>query len=97
MGKFPLPIEIIPAAVPHVFRKLKSMGGEPAVRYGVVTDNGNHIIDCAGLSFDDPETLEKAVNAIPGVLDNGVFAARKADMMMICDPEGQIEHYTINR
>jgi len=80
LGRFPLPIEVIPFARASVIRRLESMGGAPVVRPNVHTDNGNLIIDVTGLDFGSPEALEERLNQIPGVVCNGVFARRAADV-----------------
>ena len=74
LGAFPLAVEIVPLARRFVAGRLRALGGDPAFRAGFETDNGNHILDVRNLRMDDPHALENAVNAIPGVVDNGIFA-----------------------
>jgi len=83
LGKFPLPIEVIPMARSYVAREIVKLGGNPAYRDGFVTDNGNHIIDIHGLEIVDPASLEKTLNGIVGVVTNGLFAIRSADVMLL--------------
>lgn len=83
LGKFPLPVEVIPMARSHVARQLVKLGGNPAWREGVVTDNGNWIIDVHGLSILNPPELEAAINSIVGVVTNGLFAERRADLALV--------------
>ncbi len=80
LGKFPLPIEVIPMATQLICRRVMLLGGVPTIRAGVATDNGNSIIDVTGLSFVDPIALETALNQLPGAVCNGVFALRRADV-----------------
>ncbi|MDX5936544.1 ribose-5-phosphate isomerase RpiA [Acidithiobacillus thiooxidans] len=91
LGKFPLPVEVIPFARSFVARQLVKLGGTPTLRNGVTTDNGNVIIDVTGLDFSDPVKMEAAINLIPGVLDNGIFAHRRADVMLFGSENGVIE------
>ncbi|MBU2758996.1 ribose-5-phosphate isomerase RpiA [Acidithiobacillus sulfurivorans] len=91
LGKFPLPVEVIPFARSFVARQLVKLGGSPTLRNGVTTDNGNAIIDVTGLDFSDPVKMEAAINLIPGVLDNGIFAHRRADVMLFGSENGVIE------
>lgn len=91
LGKFPLPVEVLPFARSFVARQLVKLGGTPTLRNGVTTDNGNVIIDVTGLDFTDPVKMEAAINLIPGVLDNGIFAHRRADVMLFGSPDGVIE------
>jgi len=87
LGKFPLPIEVIPMARTLVARRLTAMvgalGGRPVWRQGVVTDNGNHILDVHGLAIQDPPSLERELNQITGVVTVGLFAVRPADVLLI--------------
>ena len=82
LGQFPLPVEVIPMARSHVARQLVRLGGDPVYREGVVTDNGNVILDVHNLSIVDPQRLEADINAIVGVVCNGLFAARRADLLL---------------
>jgi ribose 5-phosphate isomerase A len=88
LGKFPLPVEVIPMARSLVARKLAALGGDPRWREGVVTDNGNVILDVHGLQIVDPVGLEATINQIPGVVTVGLFARRKADVLLIGGPQG---------
>lgn len=88
MGKFPLPVEVIPMARAHVARELAKLGGVPVLREGFVTDNGNLILDVRGLSITDPKGLEARINQIVGVVTNGLFAVRPADVLLLGTAEG---------
>lgn len=88
MGRFPLPVEVIPMAQAHVARQLAKLGGEPVLRPGFVTDNGNVILDVQGLAITDPVALEMAINQIVGVVTNGLFAARAADVLLLGTADG---------
>jgi ribose 5-phosphate isomerase A len=88
LGKFALPVEVIPMARAQVARALTAMGGRPVWRDGVVTDNGNIILDVHGLSITDPRATESAINQIVGVVTNGLFAIRPADIALIAYPDG---------
>jgi len=83
LGKFPLPIEVIPMARSYVARELVKLGGQPVWRDGVVTDNGNVILDMHGLRIGDPPALEAELNQIVGVVCVGLFARRRADVVLI--------------
>ena len=83
LGRFPLPVEVIPMARSHVAEALRAMGGNPRWREGVVTDNGNLILDVRGLRILDPKGLETTVNQIPGVVTVGLFAHRPADVLIV--------------
>lgn len=83
LGGFPLPVEVIPMARSYVGRKLAALGGQPEYRTGVVTDNGNVILDVHNLSIVDPKGLEAEINNIVGVVTNGLFARRSADLLLI--------------
>lgn len=82
LGRFPVPVEVIPMARSHVAREIVKLGGQPIWREGVVTDNGNWILDVHGWSITDPVKLESDLNAIVGVVTNGLFAARPADLVI---------------
>ena len=82
LGKFPLPVEVIPMARAHVERELAALGGTPKLRSGFTTDNGNLILDLHGLSIADPAALEERINHITGVVTNGLFARRPADVLL---------------
>ena len=88
LGRFPLPIEVIPMASAHVARELAKLGGTPVLREGVVTDNGNLIIDLKGLQILDPVDLEMRINQITGVVTNGLFAARPANICLLGTRDG---------
>jgi ribose 5-phosphate isomerase A len=88
LGKFPLPVEVIPMARSYVARQLVKMGGQPVWRDGVVTDNGNAILDVHGLRLDDPAAFESAVNQIAGVVTVGLFARRRADVLIVAGDAG---------
>jgi ribose 5-phosphate isomerase A len=83
LGRFPLPVEVIPMARGYVARQLVRLGGQPAWREGVVTDNGNHILDVRNLSIDDPVALETEINQVTGVVTVGLFARRAADVLLV--------------
>jgi ribose 5-phosphate isomerase A len=83
LGKFPLPIEVIPMARSYVARRLVRMGSDPVWREGVVTDNGNAILDVHHLRLDDPPAVESALNEIAGVVTVGLFARRRADVLIV--------------
>ena len=87
LGKFPLPIEVIPMARSLVGREIVKRGGNPVWRDGVVTDNGNWVIDVHGWQIADPVALEKELNQIPGIVTVGLFAQRPADVVLIGDRE----------
>ncbi len=88
LGRFPLPVEVIPMAAAQVARLLRGLGGEPALRAGVVTDNGCHIIDVRGLSITDPAAMEREINQWPGVVSVGIFARNKAGVCLLGTPQG---------
>lgn len=88
MGKFPLPVEVIPMARAQVARELARLGGKPVLREGFVTDNGNVILDVHGLSISDPKGLEAQINQIVGVVTNGLFALRPANVLLLGTAEG---------
>jgi len=88
MGRFPLPVEVIPMARAQVARQLEKLGGQPKLREGFVTDNGNLILDVHGLSITEPELLEAEINQIVGVVTNGLFALRGADVLLLGTPDG---------
>lgn len=88
LGRFPLPVEVIPMARELVSRGLAELGGRPKVREGVITDNGNVIIDVHGLSITAPAELEARINNMPGVVTNGIFALRPADVLLLGSESG---------
>ncbi len=88
LGRFPLPIEVIPMARALIARLLRERGGRPLWREGFVTDNGNHILDVHGLTITDPVTLERELNQITGIVTVGLFAVRPADVLLIGTAQG---------
>lgn len=88
LGRFPLPVEVIPMARAQVMRRLQALGGQPKLREGVVTDNGHLIIDVAGLHIDDPVAMETEINQWPGVVTVGIFARHRAHLCLLGTPEG---------
>ncbi|GAB2636525.1 ribose-5-phosphate isomerase RpiA [Vibrio panuliri] len=88
LGQFPLPVEVIPMARSYVGRELVKLGGDPAYREGVITDNGNVILDVHNMEIVNPKEMERAINAIPGVVTVGLFAARGADVVITGTPNG---------
>lgn len=88
LGQFPLPVEVIPMARSYVGRELVKLGGDPAYREGVITDNGNVILDVHNLKITDPKALEDKINSIVGVVTVGLFAHRGADVVITGTPEG---------
>ena len=91
LGRFPLPVEVIPMARTLVRDALNSLGGNAVWREGVVTDNGNIILDVHGLTITDPRTLESVINNMTGVVCNGIFAHRPADSLLISTSDGVSE------
>tara|TARA_R110000850_G_scaffold255469_1_gene381200 strand:- start:15995 stop:16657 length:663 start_codon:yes stop_codon:yes gene_type:complete len=83
LGKFPLPIEVLPMARSFVARKMVALGGSPELRHGFTSDNGNPILDIHGLSIEKPLELETKINQIPGVVSVGLFAHRPADLLIL--------------
>ncbi|CAH0532617.1 Ribose-5-phosphate isomerase A [Vibrio stylophorae] len=88
LGKFPLPVEVIPMARSYVARELAKLGGRPVYRQGVITDNGGQILDVHDLQITDPQALETKINGIAGVITVGLFAHRGADVVIMGTPEG---------
>lgn len=88
LGDFPLPVEVLPMARSHVGRELVKIGVTPQWRQGVTTDNGNWIIDCYNFMLDDPIKLETMINNITGVVCNGIFAHRQADILLLGSAKG---------
>ncbi|MDE2254266.1 MAG: ribose-5-phosphate isomerase RpiA [Betaproteobacteria bacterium] len=88
LGKFPLPVEVVPMARELVVRRLRALGGEPKLREGYVTDNGNVIVDVHGLTITEPRQLENTINQIPGVVTVGLFARRGANLALVGTPSG---------
>jgi len=83
LGAFPLPVEVIPMAKSYVSRQLVKLGGKPTLRDGVTTDNGNVIIDVHNMRIDNPVALESQINQLAGVVTNGLFAQRSADVLLL--------------
>ncbi|MFA5940546.1 MAG: ribose-5-phosphate isomerase RpiA [Sinimarinibacterium sp.] len=88
LGKFPLPVEVIPMARSYIGRELTRLGGHPVLRDGVTTDNGNLILDVHGLDIVDPVKLENEINGLAGVVCVGLFARRPADVLIVGGPAG---------
>lgn len=90
LGKFPLPVEVIPMARSLVARRLAALGGAPEYRAGFITDNGNHILDVRNLKITDPVGLEQTINQMPGVVTVGLFAQRPADIVLVAEKRGVV-------
>jgi ribose 5-phosphate isomerase A len=88
LGKFPVPIEVIPMARSYVAREVVKMGGHPRLREGFTTDNGNVVLDCHGMTLLDPPKVEGELNQIAGVVTNGIFARRPADVLLLAEASG---------
>ena len=88
LGSFPLPVEVIPMARSFVARRLVELGGDPIYRDGLITDNGNVILDVHGLNIDDPDALESKISNIAGVVTNGIFAANRVNTLIVASAEG---------
>jgi ribose 5-phosphate isomerase A len=88
LGRFPLPVEVIPMARSYVARELVRLGGHPVYRQGVITDNGNQILDVHGLAIRDPVALEQTIDQIVGVVAVGLFARRGADLLIVAGDDG---------
>jgi ribose 5-phosphate isomerase A len=88
LGKFPLPVEVIPMARSYVARQLVAMGGQPELRQGFVTDNGNVILDVHNMDLVDPSRVEQQLNNLPGVVTNGLWALRPADVVLMATSAG---------
>jgi ribose 5-phosphate isomerase A len=88
LGAFPVPVEVIPMARSYVAGRLTKLGGRPVWREGVITDNGNAILDVAGLTLTDPKAMEDAINGIAGVVTVGLFAHRGADTLLVAGNSG---------
>ena len=88
LGKFPLPVEVIPMARSYVAREMVKLGGQPELRHGFTTDNGNQIIDVFNLKIREPVKLEETINQISGVVSNGLFAQRGADIIVVSSDHG---------
>lgn len=88
LGKFPLPLEVIPMAQALVAREMVKLGGNPVLREGFTTDNGNIILDIHGMEIMEPVVMENRINQIPGVVTNGLFAIRPADVLILGSADG---------
>ena len=88
LGKFPLPVEVIPMARSYVAREILKLGAQPRLRENFTTDNGNLILDCHGMTLLDPPALEAELNSIAGVVTNGIFARRPADVLLLAAASG---------
>jgi ribose 5-phosphate isomerase A len=88
LGRFPLPVEVVPMARSHVARQIVKLGGDPVYREGFITDNGNIILDVHNMSIVDPRELETQLNQITGVVTNGIFALRPADKLILGTKDG---------
>ena len=88
LGQFPLPVEVVPMARSHVARELVKLGGDPIYREGVLTDNGNVILDVYNFAIPQPLTTEEKINNITGVVTNGLFALKPADVLLLGTPDG---------
>jgi ribose 5-phosphate isomerase A len=92
LGKFPLPVEVIPLSRSYVAREIVKLGGDPMYRQGVITDNGNQIIDVYNMSIVDPRALETQLNQIVGIVTNGLFAHRGADVVLTGTENGVLKN-----
>lgn len=88
LGKFPLPVEVIPMARSYVGREIVKMGAQPELRANFTTDNGNLVLDCRGFTLLDPPKVETELNQLAGVVTNGLFARRPADVLLLAEPSG---------
>jgi ribose 5-phosphate isomerase A len=88
LGKFPLPLEVIPMARGYIGREIVKRGGSPELRQNFTTDNGNLIIDCHGLTILNPPELERDLNNLAGLVTNGIFAHRPADVLLLAEAGG---------
>jgi ribose 5-phosphate isomerase A len=88
LGRFPLPVEVVPMARSHVARQIVKLGGDPVYRERFITDNGNIILDVHNMSIVDPRELETQLNQITGVVTNGLFALRPADKLILGTKDG---------
>jgi ribose 5-phosphate isomerase A len=91
LGNFPLPIEVIPMARSYIARQLVAIGGQPVLREGFITDNGNQILDVHNMNLVDPASIEKRINDLAGVVTCGLFAIRPADVILMATPRGVVE------
>ncbi|WP_133130656.1 ribose-5-phosphate isomerase RpiA [Legionella yabuuchiae] len=88
LGAFPIAVEVIPLARSYVARELVKLGGDPVYREGFLTDNGNLLLDVYDANLNSPQELENAINLIPGVVENGLFARRRADIVLVASQRG---------
>jgi ribose 5-phosphate isomerase A len=88
LGQFPIAVEVLPMARSYVARELVKLGGDPVYRNGFITDNGHIILDVFNLNLSDPLAVEKAIKLIPGVVENGLFARRLADIVLVASDKG---------
>src|SRR5690606_12028288 len=88
LGSFPLPVEVIPMAQSYVGREMAKLGGRPVLRQGFTTDNGNLVLDVHDLSILDPVEMEERINHVAGVVSNGLFARRGADLLLVAGDTG---------
>lgn len=88
LGQFPLPVEVIPMARSFIAREIVKLGGDPYLREGFTTDNGNLILDVHGMHINQPDKLEETLNNIPGVVTNGVFSKQRAEIGLFGSPDG---------
>jgi len=91
LGNFPLPVEVIPMARSYIARQLVAIGGQPVLREGFITDNGNQILDVHNMNLVDPVSIEKRINDLAGVVTCGLFAIRPADVILMATPRGVVE------
>jgi ribose 5-phosphate isomerase A len=96
LGRFPLPVEVIPMARSYVGRQIVKMGGQPQLRENFTTDNGNVVLDCHNLELLNPVQMESDVNQIAGVVTNGIFARRPADVLLLAEGSG-VRTITVKR
>jgi ribose 5-phosphate isomerase A len=90
LGRFPLPLEVIPMARSYIGREIVRRGGSPELRQNFTTDNGNLVLDCYGLTILNPPELERDLNNLPGLVTNGLFACRPADVLLVAETSGNI-------
>jgi len=88
LGRFPLPVEVIPMAASYVLRTISELGGDPQIRKNFVTDNGNIILDVHGLSIENAAEMEQTLNNVVGAVTNGLFANRPANIMVVGGKSG---------
>jgi ribose 5-phosphate isomerase A len=88
LGKFPLPVEVLPMARSYVAREILKMGAQPRLRENFTTDNGNVVLDCHGLMLLDPPKTESELNQLAGVVTNGIFARRPANVLLLAEASG---------